>query len=190
VPFAGFVGDYQSIQVLTDATFGLPLLVDQNFNDATSFTLAGGDLPNFLVHFEHQSRLFRMEAFDALTGRSVGSVLQLDYMVRNSTSTGFFAFAWDGTTTRGRRAFTVPNGQYIFKVSVLKALGNSWNPRGLGNLDFTGIPRSRALMFCGALIPDLQESLPLMAGSLYFAAKLILKKCCLSTFCLRSIGMI
>ncbi len=127
VPFAGFVGDYQSIQVLTDATFGLPLLVDQNFDDATSFTLANGDLPYFLVHFEHQSRLFQMEAFDALTGKSVGTILQLDYMVRNSTSTGFFAFAWDGTTTKDDETFVAPNGQYLVKVSVLKALGDSRN---------------------------------------------------------------
>lgn len=128
VPFAGFVGDYQSIQALTDP-YGLPLLTDQFYDDTvTTFTLAGGDLPYVLVHLEHQSRLFRIEAFDAVTGKSVGSVLDMEYMIRNSTSTGFFAFAWDGTTTRHRRSYTVPNGQYFVKLSVLKALGSYRNP--------------------------------------------------------------
>jgi minor extracellular serine protease Vpr len=132
VPFAGFVGDYQSIQVLT-SPYGLPLLTDQYGDDTvTTFSLAGGDLPYFLAHFEHQSRLLRLEAFNAVTGKSVGTILQLDYMVRNSTSTSYYAFAWDGTTLiktiRGYRVYTAPNGQYIVKLSILKALGNAGNP--------------------------------------------------------------
>ena len=128
VPFAGFVGDYQSIQVLT-APYGLPLLTDQYYDDTIStFTLEDGDLPYVLVHLDHQSRLFRLEAFDAVTGKSVGTIFELEYMVRNSTTTGFYAFAWDGTTTvKHKKVFTVPNGQYTIKLSVLKALGNPKN---------------------------------------------------------------
>ena len=127
VPFAGFIGDYQSIEVFANP-FGLPLLTDQFFDDTvTTFSLVGDDLPNFLVHLDHQSRIFKMEAFNASTGKSVGNILQLEYMVRNSTTTGFFAFPWDGTTTKGKKTFTVPNGQYYVQVSVLKALGKSKN---------------------------------------------------------------
>jgi subtilisin family serine protease len=128
VPFAGFVGDYQSIQVLTHP-YGLPLLTDQFYDDTvTTFTLANGDLPYVLVHLDHQSRLFRIEAFNAVTGKSVGTVLELDYMIRNSSATSFFAFSWNGTTTRGHKLYTVPNGQYFVKLSILKALGSTKNP--------------------------------------------------------------
>jgi len=126
VPFAGFAGDYQSIEVLANP-YGLPWLVDQNWDDATNFSLAGADLPYFLVHLDHQSRLFKMEAFNANTGKSVGSILQLEYMVRNSTTTGIFEFSWDGTTTKGKKEFVAPDGDYYVTISVLKALGNSKN---------------------------------------------------------------
>jgi len=138
VPFAGFVGDYQSIQVLSPTIYGFPWLaisyLGEFYGPVTGpadwvYSMDGEDVPNFLVHFDHQSRLFRMEAFDAVTGNSVGTILQLDYMIRNSTTTGFYAFAWDGTTTvKGNKVFTVPNGQYTVKLSILKALGNAKNP--------------------------------------------------------------
>jgi minor extracellular serine protease Vpr len=129
VPFAGFVGDYQSIQVLTHP-YGLPLLADQYGDDTvTNFTLANGDFPYVFVHLDHQSRIFKLEAFNAVTGKSVGTILQLDYMVRNSTTTSYYAFAWDGTTTgKNNKVYTAPNGQYFIKMSILKALGDSKNP--------------------------------------------------------------
>lgn len=51
-------------------------------------------------------------------------------MARNSTAGGFFAYAWDGTTTSGNKTYTVPNGRYHYQVrlSVLEALGDSSNP--------------------------------------------------------------
>jgi subtilisin family serine protease len=130
VPFAGFVGDYQSIEVLANP-YGLPWLVDFDWNDPVApFTLVdAANMPYVLVHLDHQSRIFKMEAFNAVTGKSVGTILQLDYMVRNSTTTGIYEFAWDGTTTvKNNKVYTVPNGQYTIKLSILKALGNSKNP--------------------------------------------------------------
>jgi minor extracellular serine protease Vpr len=130
VPFAGFVGDYQSIQVLANP-YDLPYLVDFDWNDPVApFTLVdAANMPYVLVHLDHQSRIFKMEAFNAVTGKSVGTILQLDYMVRNSTTTGIYEFAWDGTTTvKNNKVYTVPNGQYTIKLSILKALGNSKNP--------------------------------------------------------------
>jgi minor extracellular serine protease Vpr len=130
VPFAGFVGDYQSIQVLANP-YGLPWLTDVNWNDPVApFTLVdANNMPYVVVHLDHQSRIFRLEAFDAVTGKSVGTILQLDYMVRNSTTSGVFEFTWDGTTTvKHNKVFTAPNGQYFIKMSILKALGNAKNP--------------------------------------------------------------
>ena len=125
VPFAGYVGDYQAITVLTGPSF----LTDQFGFDAVNFTMTDGDLPYVFAHFDHQSRLFRMEAFNATTGNSIGTIFQLDYMIRNSTTTGYYAFAWDGTTTqKNKKVFTAPNGQYYIKASILKALGDARNP--------------------------------------------------------------
>ena len=49
-------------------------------------------------------------------------------MPRNSTSTGFFAFGLDGTAFAGNKSYTLPDGTYLAKISVLKALGDSATP--------------------------------------------------------------
>jgi subtilisin family serine protease len=135
VPYAGYVGDYQAIKVLEPTPYGLPWLsklVDGSFYnqpDGATYTLVGDDMPYFLIHFEHQSRLMRLDVYDAVTGRYWFNALTEEYMPRNSSATGFFAFAWDGTTSvAGKKVFIVPDGQYVVKLSVLKALGNPFNP--------------------------------------------------------------
>lgn len=140
VPYAGLKGDYQSFQVLTSGGFGFPALGwstdGVNFGLAGAgdvFTMAGADIPYVLAHLDHHSRRMRIEAFDAVSGRSWHRVSDDEYLPRNSTATDFFAFAWDGTTFRGNgknpnQWVTVPNGQYVLKVSVLKALGDESNP--------------------------------------------------------------
>ena len=140
VPFAGFKGDYQAIQVLVPTANGFPWLAKTT--NGSSFTnnaagvpysMLGFDIPNFAVHLDHQSRRVRFEAFDAVTGTAWHRVSDDEYVTRNSTATGFFAFAWDGTTFQGKgknasQWHTVPNGRYVVKLSVLKALGDDSNP--------------------------------------------------------------
>jgi subtilisin family serine protease len=134
VPYAGLKGDYQSFTVLTPTTNGFPWLAQlignlyYNRPDGGTYTMVGTDVPFFLLHMDHQSRLMRMEVFDANTGKSWHSAAQYEYMGRNSTSTSFFAFDWDGTTVAGRKLYTVPNGTYVMEISVLKALGDADNP--------------------------------------------------------------
>ena len=133
--FAGFVGDYQGIQVLTSGGYGFPVLGwspdGVNFGFAAEgdvFTLQGFDVPYFLVHFEHHARLFRVEIFDA-KGKSWQRAYNEEYLPRNSTATGFFAFPFDGTTMIGKDKFrAVPDGTYYAVISVLKALGDESNP--------------------------------------------------------------
>ena len=61
-------------------------------------------------------------------------MLDLPYVARNIVgppffvNTSFFAYSWDGTTVAGNRTHTVPDGQYVVKLSVLKALGDASNP--------------------------------------------------------------
>ncbi len=70
----------------------------------------------------------RMEVFESGSGKAWHRALEEEYLPRNSTATSFIAFAWDGVTTAGNKTYTVPNGQYVVKLSVLKALGDASNP--------------------------------------------------------------
>lgn len=132
VPFAGLIGDYQSKKVLVPtADPWLAKLVGNSYFPQTSgasYTMAGNDVPFFLIHFDHQARLVRMDVTDAVSGKSWHRALETQYFGRNSTPFGFFAFSWDGSTTAGNKLYVVPNGQYVVKLSVLKALGDAANP--------------------------------------------------------------
>jgi minor extracellular serine protease Vpr len=134
VPYAGFVGDYQAIQVLTPTANGFPWLARLSggsyFNQpgGATYSMAGDDIAYFLVHFDHQSRRMRLEVYDANTGKAWHRALEDEYLPRNSTTTGFFAFAWDGVTTNGKKINVLPNGQYVVKLTVTKALGDDDNP--------------------------------------------------------------
>lgn len=141
VPFAGFVGDYQGIQVLTPTPFNFPALGwtpdGTNFGFASpgdTFTMQGFDLPYILIHFDHQVQVFRTRVFNA-NGSPVHPVHNLgfnfEYLPRNSTTTGFFAFAWDGTRRQNNgndKVKVVPDGSYYLVVEALKANGDAGNP--------------------------------------------------------------
>ena len=138
VPFAGLKGDYQTTQVLLPTPSGFPWLatlaagVYTNQPGGAAFTMADSEnIPYFLVHLDHLSPEVKFEVFDA-SGRNWGNVSRDKWFTRNSTPGGFFSFAWDGTTYRGtsdspRGLRTVPNGEYVVKLSVLKALGDPGN---------------------------------------------------------------
>jgi len=133
VPYAGFKGDYQSVQVLVPTASGFPRLARLSganylFQGDSSYTLQGTDIPFVLVHLEHQSRELRLEVFDADTGKAWHRAFSQGYVSRNSTATGFFALTWDGRTFNGGKTFDVPNGRYVIKMTVLKALGDATNP--------------------------------------------------------------
>ncbi len=138
VPYAGFVGDYQAIQVLTAGPVAaapmpwLALLYGGSYYQLSAptdwtFTMQGSDIPHFLVHFDHQSRLFRVQIY-AKSGVSWFRAYNEEYMPRNSSSTGFYAFPFDGTTVAGNKLYTVPDGTYYAVISVLKANGDASNP--------------------------------------------------------------
>jgi hypothetical protein len=138
VPYAGIKGDYQSIQVLTPTVYGFPWLASLEGGSyfkaeaGEVFTLAGDDLVYFLVHMEHQARQFRIEIYEAGTNRFWRRAYKEDFLPRNSTSTSFFAFAWDGMTFSGDplvgNTIKVPDGNYYATLHVLKALGDERNP--------------------------------------------------------------
>jgi len=134
VPFAGFVGDYQGIQVLTSGGVGFPA-VGNTTNGATFsfaapgrvFNMTGFDIPYFLVHFDHQARTFRIDIYSE-NGKAWHRAYNEEYLPRNSAAASFFAFPFDGTTVAGKKTYTVPDGTYYAVISVLKANGDPYNP--------------------------------------------------------------
>ena len=151
VPFAGFVGDYQGIQAITPTAYGFPWLAisyQGSFYGPVEgpadwvYSMVGEDVPFFLIHFEHQVQELQAKIMNAKTGQAVHPVFNLgfdeEYLPRNSTSTGFFAFSWDGTRIQSNgyngkgytKDFTKPvaDGEYIVEIRALKANGNPANP--------------------------------------------------------------
>jgi minor extracellular serine protease Vpr len=133
VPFAGFVGDYQGIRTLAPTANEFPLLgiliggsyygVPENW----PYTMEDGNILQLLIHFDHHPRSFKVDVY-ANSGKDWHRAYSEDYLPRNSSSTGFYAFPFDGTTFAGNKAYTLPDGTYYLKVSVLKALGDPNNP--------------------------------------------------------------
>jgi minor extracellular serine protease Vpr len=133
VPYTGFKGNYQALQVLTPTPDNFPWLARLVGSDlvkqspGASYTLQGDDIPFFLVHLDHQSRLLRLDVLSSNQSVSFGEGFSEELLPRNSTSTSFFAFTWDGVTTLKKRLGAVPNGDYVVRLSILKALGNEKN---------------------------------------------------------------
>jgi minor extracellular serine protease Vpr len=134
VPFAGFVGDYQGIEVLAPTPYDFPAVGwtpdGISFGFAAPgqiFSMTGFDIPYFLVHFDHQPRTFHIDIY-AENGKAWHRAYNEEYLPRNSTPTSFYAYPFDGTTFAGKKAYTVPDGTYYAVISVLKANGDDDNP--------------------------------------------------------------
>ena len=87
VPYAGFVGDYQSLPVLGANPYGLPWLMNCQvctLEDAAS-------TPEFWVNLGHHVRTFRMEVYEAVSGKSWHRVYDIDYVGRNSSAGNIYA---------------------------------------------------------------------------------------------------
>lgn len=124
VPYAGFDGDYQSLPVLDANPHGLPWSVGCE----AACSMVGGDVANFWVNLGHQVRKFRMEIFDAKSGKAWHRAYNLNYVGRNASEDNIYSFPWDGTTVNGNKVNTVPDGDYVVVISVQKALGDDNNP--------------------------------------------------------------
>jgi subtilisin family serine protease len=157
VPYAGLGGDYQAAVAMPTRNlqpFGLPAgfqfpTMGQQVGPTTFNLFAPGvggtwsltsasQIPNVLLHFQYQSRRIEIEVVKASNGQKVHPVFsnmhEENFLPRNSTATGFFAFPWNGTRMHDNGNGTpdhrkvVPDGQYKLVVKVLKALGDANNP--------------------------------------------------------------
>ncbi|UBV42294.1 S8 family serine peptidase [Deinococcus taeanensis] len=141
IPYGGFKGDYQSIQVLGDTKWGTYTANFPALNDAKAdywyeegevptgtidYTMAEDDQPEVWAHFAHQARKVTFEVLDA-NGALVDTLGVYNYLRRNGTNVvssgadAFFTFNWDGKLSNGN---TAPNGVYQLRLKVLKALGD------------------------------------------------------------------
>jgi minor extracellular serine protease Vpr len=160
VPYSGFKGDYQSIVAMPNA----PVIGKQNgppfIRSQQTYSLAPAnevwtlqspdEIPNVLIHFDHQVRHLELQVVDAATGKPVHPVFSnfavRDYVARNGLrppTGGPFnsdpnvddvtAFPWDGTRMHDNGAGTpdhrkvVPDGTYKIVVKALKAGGDPKN---------------------------------------------------------------
>ncbi|MFD7320795.1 S8 family serine peptidase [Streptomyces sp. NPDC059875] len=132
VPYTGFKGDYQSIPVLTPTVNGFPWLARWDGDDfrkvpsaSPTFSMAGGtNVPYVLAHLDHQVRRVRIEVFEAATGRAWHTAVDFQYHRRSAGPDDFYFFPFNGVTKRGNRTLTVPDGEYVLKLTVIKALGS------------------------------------------------------------------
>jgi subtilisin family serine protease len=136
VPFAGFIGDYQAKQVLVPTVYGFPWVAISigglfygpvTGPDDWTFTMVGEDVPNFLLHFDHHPRVMSVKIYSE-KGKYWQNAYYEQYLPRNSTSTGIYAFPFDGTTFMNNKFYTVPDGNYYAVISILKANGDASNP--------------------------------------------------------------
>jgi hypothetical protein len=142
VPYAGFKGNYQAQQVLTPTPNGFPWLAKLSADGSTftkqaagaTYTLQGNDFPFILYHLNIPARKLNVQIENA-NGSFVQPVFNFadkeQFLPRNGSASGFFAFAWDGTRGQdngNNKRMALPNGTYMLKLSILKPLGNESNP--------------------------------------------------------------
>ena len=117
VPYAGFKGDYQSIQVLTPAvgcrlrirglTRGVgsrcrPPAVPRRRWKRVHVRRGLRTCRSSAMHLDHPARSLMFDVYGASNDKWIGTALNLDYLARNNTANTFFAFMWDGTRRRAR----------------------------------------------------------------------------------------
>lgn len=137
VPYSGFKGDYQALQILVPTIKAYPWLIDslgQNQPSGATFTLQAGNSPAIKVHFDHAARQVKMDVFEATKMKVWGRAMTEDYYPQSNGPTGVIGatatstFGWNGTTVLNKKVTKVPNGKYVIKLSALKALGDTNNP--------------------------------------------------------------
>jgi hypothetical protein len=138
VPYSGFKGDYQTLEILVPTANGYPWLADKtgaNLPNGATFTLQSGDTPRVIAHFEHAARQVKMDIVEATKLKSWGRASTDDYypqspatVVGGVAAKATFTFGWNGMTVLNKNIVKVPNGKYLIKLSVLKALGDANRP--------------------------------------------------------------
>ena len=91
--------------------------------------MVGNDIPFFPIHFDHQPRRVRMDVVDGRFGQVLAPRVR-DRVLRPQQQRHRVLRVRLGRDHHGgkNKSYIVPNGQYVVKLSVLKALGDASNP--------------------------------------------------------------
>ncbi len=153
VPFAGFAGDYQALELFGDlGDLPLPamgvLLGCDRFIGADcvaggeydlaptghSYTMADGDIPQVILHMEHPAQRLTIEVIETVQGKK-GAVEKVATLVHDEPyvgrdSAGISVRVWDGRvpTTNGKSTRAVGDGVYQLRVTALSPMGDPANP--------------------------------------------------------------
>lgn len=141
VPYAGFIGDYQQVQVLTSAhlTNGNPILrpdLSIGPNEPVTFNPDQGEIAWMIVHRSHHIRYWEFRILHAGTLAPIHPVFanfwQDEYVGRSLSGTAYTGYGWDGTRMhsagKSNLLVPVPSGDYVIQLRLLKALGDRNNP--------------------------------------------------------------
>lgn len=139
IPFAGMVGDYQSVKVLTGD--GLPTLAQLddvgNLNPVTGhpvYTMQNFDYPFVLLHLDYPVNDLRIDIF-RVGWRGLPTPIAPNY--RSWVKTGptgkdpsyqYYYFDGSYTTLRANgKQLPVQNGTYVITITVTKALATGYD---------------------------------------------------------------
>jgi len=161
VPYAGFKGDYQAVQVLTGLRTAARQTAWTNVSGAIApsfgnpaghaFTMSPlpnpsgfgpatfPDVPSYLLHLNFQSSRATFTAYDSTGTTPLGEAMSLSFLPHNSTSTAFFSFAWDGFVGPAGSRTQLVNGEYVLKLTLVRALGDPNNPAHLETATFASV---------------------------------------------------
>lgn len=135
VPYAGFIGDYQSIVHMADGPYLTLYGYDADADEwgyflypedpaSYPYWMQDYDIPYFFVNLEHQAQELKIIIFNAETNEKLGVAYTESLLPRVATSGNFFVFSFDGYVVKDGVLKRVPDGLYYAKIKVLKANGD------------------------------------------------------------------
>lgn len=155
VPYAGYVGDYQELPVLTPGPYGMPQLgqltacervidVDCAMGGEYDFASAGhvysmkdGDVPMILTHLERPAQSLKVDIYTANADGTKGKPVHPKFynaftqneIGRSGAPGAFVPLTWDGTRPHSNgnkgKVKVVPDGDYVLVLTVVKPLGQA-----------------------------------------------------------------
>ena len=142
VPFAGMSGDYQALPLLVDGGMGLPVLGKAKGDSVDiagkhpTYTMQGDDRPYIIYRLNLPAETAKLEIFTANADGSKGAPVHPKFNTawedqHVTKSADYFIADWTGEVqgnNGNNKSRTVPSGDYVMELKVLKPMGDPKNP--------------------------------------------------------------
>ncbi|MCT1557133.1 Fn3-like domain-containing protein [Helcobacillus massiliensis] len=142
VPFAGMSGDYQALPLLVDGGMGLPALGKAKGDSVDiagkhpTYTMQGDDRPYIIYRLNLPAETAKLEIFTANADGSKGAPVHPKFNTawedqHVTKSADYFIADWTGEVqgnNGNNKSRTVPSGDYVMELKVLKPMGDPKNP--------------------------------------------------------------